>query len=102
MPTGTRSSISTNNARKPMMATASVLIASLDRLDFCFGHQFRPDNQAVGADSDQQHRRHVAQPGDHEERPGRQAKIEGEHVVGARGHHLVAVSYTHLTLPTKR
>ena len=35
MPTGTRSSISANSATKPMMATASVLIAplSLDRLD---------------------------------------------------------------------
>ena len=38
MPTGTRSSISTNSATKPMMATASVLIArSLDRLDLASG-----------------------------------------------------------------
>jgi hypothetical protein len=46
-------------------------------------------DQAIGAQRDQDHRRYVADPGQREERPGRQSKIEGEHVVGARGPNLV-------------
>jgi len=46
-------------------------------------------DQAIGAQRDQDHRRHVADPGEREERPGRQSKIEGEDVVGARGPNLV-------------
>ena len=46
-------------------------------------------NQPVGAHRDQEHRRDIAEPGDQEERPYRQAQVEGEHVVGARPRYLV-------------
>src|SRR5437016_8365152 len=92
MPTGTRSSISTNRITNPRMAMASELIAmiSFDRP----GHglpaeQFRMEDQPIGAQRNQEHRRHVADPGQQKERPGRQPKIEREHVIGARGPDLV-------------
>src|SRR5215467_7280318 len=92
MPTGTRSSIIAKSARKPMIATASVLI-SFDRLDFFLHgrieHVVRMKDEAIGPDRDQQHRGNVTKPGNQEERPGRQSEIEGEYVVGTRRHDLV-------------
>ena len=68
MPTGTRSSISANSATKPMMATASVLMLSFDRLDFVLHgrvhHVVGMEDQPIGANRDQQHGRNVAEPGD--------------------------------------
>src|SRR5215213_8465774 len=88
MPTGTRSSISTNSTTKPMMATASVLNsklmprASFDQLDLELParHQLRAEDQPVGADRDQQHGGGSAKPGDCEERPGRQPQLERREV----------------------
>src|SRR5471030_3402595 len=85
MPTGTRSSISPNSATNPMMATASVLIAAASfdgLLDGGLGDQLGMEDQPVGADRDEQHRRDVAAPGDGEERPVRQMEIIGLDVVG--------------------
>src|SRR6516162_9654847 len=90
MPTGTRNSISTNSATNPRTATASLVIASLDRLDLILGAEFvRLEDQPVSANGDQQHGRDVAEPGDQEKRPDRQAQIEGKNVIGARGPNLV-------------
>src|SRR4051795_1363318 len=92
MPTGTRSSMSAKSTTKPMIATASALIAdgSLDRPDLvAAAHQLRPEDEAPGADGDEQHGGDVARPGDREERPGRQVEVVGEDVVGARRHDLV-------------
>src|SRR6516162_5690253 len=90
MPTGTRNSISTNSATNPRTATASLVIASLDRLDLILGAEFvRLEDQPVSANGDQQHGRDVAEPGDQEKRPDRQAQIEAEHMIGARGPDLV-------------
>src|ERR1700687_357884 len=83
MPTGTRSSISTNKTMKPMMATASVLMTSLDRPDPIGAavHQFGLEDQSPGTNRDQQHRRHITGPGHREKRPGRQPQVECEDVV---------------------
>src|SRR5712691_9390211 len=90
MPTGTRSSISTNRTTKPRMAMASELMISFDRVDLTrLAQQFGMKDQAIGAHRNQDQRRHVAGPGQREERPGRQPQIEGEHVVGARARDLV-------------
>src|SRR5258708_7438713 len=83
MPTGTRSSISTNSTTKPMMATASVLMIrrSFDRLDLVLAaHELGPEDQPVGAHRNQQHGGGVAEPGDREERPGRQPQLERRQV----------------------
>src|SRR3954468_4564779 len=92
MPTGTRSSISTNRMTKPRMAMASGLIA---RISFhrprgipAFD-QFGMEDQAIGAQSNEEDGGDVAEPGQQEERPGRQPQIEREHVVGARRPYLV-------------
>src|ERR1700688_971688 len=92
MPTGTRSSISTKRAAKPRSATASVpipghLFEGLERRPW--GHQLRPEDQAVGAHRDENDGRDVAGPGDGEKGPRRQVEIEGQHVIGARGADLV-------------
>src|SRR4030088_2035006 len=92
MPTGTRSSISTNRTTKPRMAIVSELIAltSFHRLDRVRpGQQLGMKNQTVGAPRKQKDRRHVADPGQQEERPGGKPQIEGEHVIGARALDLV-------------
>src|ERR1043165_8181153 len=85
MPTGTRSSISTNSATKPRMATASVLKrASFDRLDLIFAaQQLGIKDEPIGAHGDQPHRGDGADPGDEEERPDRQPQVEGQNVIGA-------------------
>src|ERR1700736_2121373 len=90
MPTGTRSSISVKRTRKPMTATASVLILLLDRLDDLLARErTRRKDEPVGADRDQQHRRDIAYPGEGEERPVRQPQIESEDVVLIGREHLV-------------
>src|SRR6478672_4621540 len=85
MPTGTRSSISTNSATKPRMATASVLTrASFDRLDLILAaEQLGMEDEPVGAHGDQQHRGGIADPGHQEERPNRQPQVESQNVIGA-------------------
>src|SRR3954463_6127476 len=94
MPTGTRRSISTNRTRKPRTATASVLMpSSLDRLDLVLpAHQFRLEDQAIGAHGNQQHCGDVAKPGHQKKRPGRQSQVESEHVVSPCGDYLVEQS----------
>src|ERR1700694_2257689 len=93
IPTGTRKSISANRTTKPMTATASVLmrLASLDGLHGqLLAHElFRLEYEAIGSGRDQKHSRGVAAPGHGEERPRRQAHIEGAHVVGVGADHLV-------------
>src|SRR4029078_10563119 len=85
MPTGTRSSISTNRATKPRMATASVLTrASLDRLDLIsVADQLGMKDQPGGTHGDQQHRGDAADPGDQEKWPDREPQSEGQNVIGA-------------------
>src|SRR5690348_132448 len=92
MPTGTRSSIRENSATKPSAAAASELIASasFERLGDRVGHKlFGVNNEPPGAHGDEDDGRDVANPGDREEWPGRQMKVEGEDMVGARRAHLV-------------
>src|ERR1051325_10834168 len=95
MPTGTRNSISANSATKPIMATVSVLM-SFDRLDLFrqrgLGHQLLLEDKPPGADGDEQYGGYVPDPRQREERPGRQAQIEGEHVVVIGAAHLVEQS----------
>src|SRR3954464_9067429 len=87
MPTGTRSSISTNRTTKPRTAMASELIAR-----FSFHRprgipafkQFGMKDQAIGAQRNQDDGGDVAEPGQQEERPSWKPQIEREHVVGAR------------------
>src|ERR1700680_3817876 len=93
IPTGTRKSINANRTTKPMTATASVLmrLASLDGLHGQrLAHElFRMKYEAIGSDRNQKHRRGVAEPGDGEEWPRRQAHIEGAHVVSVGADYLV-------------
>src|SRR5712691_2095874 len=92
MPTGTRSSISTNRTTKPRMAMASGLIEAISfhRFDLLRpAQQLRVEDQAIGTRCDQNDRRDVADPRQQKERPGGKPKVEGEHVVGARGPDLV-------------
>src|ERR1700684_2110971 len=92
MPTGTRSRISPNKATKPSAAAALELIASasFDGLGDRFGTQFLGvKNKPVGAARDEDYGRHIARPGDSEERPCRQMKIIGQNMVGARRAHFV-------------
>src|ERR1043166_9659223 len=92
MPTGTRSSISANSTMKPVTATSSALIraASFDGLDaIAADDELGAEDEAPGADGDQDDRRGVARPGDGEERPGRQVEIVGQDVVGIGRPHLV-------------
>src|SRR4051794_35212184 len=91
MPTGTRSSISTSSTMKPMIATASELMGvSFDRLDLVWAHDaFGMEDEPPGAYGDEEHGRDVAHPGHREERPGGQAEIEGQHIVGAGADHFV-------------
>src|SRR6476619_7356259 len=78
MPTGTRSSIRPNRMTNPTMATTLVSMSSLHRLDVLLAarHRFGLEDQPVSANGDQQHRRGVASPGDREEWPGGQSKLE--------------------------
>src|SRR5262249_26751042 len=91
MPTGTRSSISTNSTMKPMIATASELMGvSLDRLDLIgAGDAFGMEDEAIGAHRDEKYGRDVADPRHGEERPRGQTEIQGQHVVGAGADDLV-------------
>src|SRR5688572_12851961 len=80
MPTGTRSSISVNSVTKPTMATRPALIApaSLNgpRRIGGRGNRLWMEDQPVGAQGDQQHGRRIADPGDGEGWPGREAQRE--------------------------
>src|SRR5690242_18500905 len=92
MPTGTRSSIRPNSATKPRTAAASELIASasFERLgDRPEGQLLGMEDEPPGAHGDEDDGGDVANPGDGEEGPGRQMKIEGQDMVGPRRAHLV-------------
>src|SRR5262245_36633294 len=94
MPTGTRSSISTNRTTNPTTARRSLSMPLLDgprgggslrRLV----HRLRPEDQAIGPHHDQHHGGDVAEPGDEHERPGRDAQVEGDEMVDVGDPHLV-------------
>src|ERR1700728_457596 len=92
MPTGTRSRISPNKATKPSAAAALELIApaSFAGLGDRFGVELLGmKNEPPGAHGDEDHGRHIARPGDREERPCRQMKIIGEDMIRTRRAHLV-------------
>src|SRR5580692_11829202 len=90
MPTGTRSTISTNSATNPRTATASVLMPrSLRALELGVVHVLGMEDQPIGPDRNQKHGRDVANPGDREERPGRQMQVEGRDMVLIGAPHLV-------------
>ncbi|KAH2808148.1 hypothetical protein KXV85_006099, partial [Aspergillus fumigatus] len=62
----------------------------LHGLDFGFVvHLFRMEDQAIGADRDQEHGGEIAGPGHREERPGRHVQVEGQHIVVPGVAHLV-------------
>src|ERR1700730_4036531 len=90
MPTGTRSNISPNNTTNPRLATTSLLTGSLAGLDLVLRAELvRLEDQPIGTDGDQQHRRDVTEPRHEEKRPHRQPQVEGQKMIGARGPDLV-------------
>ncbi len=85
MPIGTRSSIRTKRRDEAddgdgVGAHGSSPLARLDEFVRVL-HHLGMEDQPIGAHGDQQHGGDVADPGDREERPHRQAQIEGRHVV---------------------